>query len=197
MTSMGPGILVIDDVLDEDACAQIRRAMDLGAPEAAEVLVRTIELQEDVRRASHIEVDAVTLERLERTLDGQQNRIEQFFGLRLPAREGVSLLRYTAGGFFKPHRDHGHVEAWPDAARRRVSLVLFLCTAREIDRRGAFSGGALRLYPGQPSDDRQPSSPEIHPRAGTLIAFLSTTLHEVTPVLDGIRDTVVDWCYGE
>ena len=185
------GVLVIDGVLDEDACEQIRHAMDRGAPEAAEVLDRTIELQEDVRRSSHIEVDAATLDHLERTLDGQQKRIEQFFGLRLPSREGVSLLRYTAGGFFKPHRDHGYVDSWPDAARRRVSLVLFLCSSREIDAHGTFSGGALRLH----YEDAQASSRDIHPRAGTLVAFLSTTLHEVLPVHDGIRDTVVDWCY--
>jgi len=186
---------VIDAVLDVDACARVRHAMDLGTPEAAEILDRTIELQEDVRRTSHIEVDAVTLAHLERALDRQRNTLEQFFGLRLPSREGVSLLRYTTGGFFKPHRDHGYVDAWPDAARRRVSLVLFLCTSREIDAHGAFSGGALRLYPGEPAEDWQASAHDIHPRAGTLVAFLSTMLHEVLPVRDGIRDTVVDWCY--
>ena len=36
---------------------------------------------------------------------------------------------------------------------------------------------------------------DIHPRAGTLVAFLSSTLHEVTPVTAGVRDTVVDWLY--
>jgi len=183
--------MAIDGVLDEDACERIRRAMDLGAPEAAEILDQTIELQEDVRRSSHIEVDDATLQHLERTLDAQRDRIEQFFGLRLPSREGVSLLRYTAGGFFKPHRDHGYVESWPDAATRRVSLVLFLCSSREIDPRGTFSGGALRLHAG----NGPASAYDIHPRAGTLIAFLSDTLHEVLPVHDGIRDTVVDWCY--
>jgi predicted 2-oxoglutarate/Fe(II)-dependent dioxygenase YbiX len=188
---MACGVMVIDGVLDEDACEQIRHAMDVGTPEAAEILVRDIELQEDVRRTAHIEVDRETLRQLEQTLDEQHERVERFFGLRLPSREGVSLLRYTAGGFFKPHRDHGYVDAWPDAARRRVSLVLFLCSSREIDARGTFSGGALRLH----AEDVRATSQDIHSRAGTLVAFLSTTLHEVLPVHDGIRDTVVDWCY--
>jgi predicted 2-oxoglutarate/Fe(II)-dependent dioxygenase YbiX len=185
------GVMVIEDVLDERACERIRQAMNLGEPEAAEVLDREIELQEDVRRTSHIEVDRETRRRLEQTLDDQHGRIERFFGRRLPSREGVSLLRYTAGGFFKPHRDHGYVDSWPDAARRRVSLVLFLCSSREIDAHGTFSGGALRLH----AEDTHASSQDIHPRAGTLVAFLSTTLHEVLPVHDGIRDTAVDWCY--
>lgn len=166
--------------------------MDHGVPEAAEVLDREIEVQEDVRRASNIDVDEATLERLEVTFDALRTRMERFFGLLLSRREGVSLLRYAAGGFFKPHRDHGDVESWPDAARRRVSLVLFLCTSHEVDAHGAFSGGALRLHP----DDPLASSQDIHPRAGTFVAFLSTTLHEVTPVRDGIRDTAVDWFYG-
>ena len=192
MAPMTPAVLVIDGVLNEDACEQIRHAMDRGTPEAAEILDQEIELQEDVRRTSHIEVDRKTLRQLEQTLDEQHERIERFFGLRLPAREGVSLLRYTAGGFFKPHRDHGDVDSWPDAARRRVSLVLFLCSSREIDAHGTFSGGALRLHAGVAPAS---ASHDIHPRAGTLVAFLSTILHEVLPVDDGIRDTVVDWCY--
>jgi predicted 2-oxoglutarate/Fe(II)-dependent dioxygenase YbiX len=191
MASMFRGIMVLEGVLDEDACARIRHAMDLGTPEAAEILDRSIELQQDVRRTSHIEVDRDTLSRLEQTLDAQHERVEGFFGLRLPSREGVSLLRYSAGGFFKPHRDRGDADSWPDAARRRVSLVLFLCSSREIEARGTFSGGALRVH----ADDAHASWQDIHPRAGTLVAFLSTTLHEVLPVHDGIRDAVVDWCY--
>jgi SM-20-related protein len=188
---MNAGVLMIDGVLDDLACAEIRAAMDRGVPEAAEILDREIERQDDVRRTSHIEVDAAILRRLERTLDEQRGPVEQFFGLRLPSREGVSLLRYNDGGFFKPHRDHGYVDSWPGAARRRVSLVLFLCTSQELDPGGTFAGGALRLY----ADDRRTPPRDVHPRAGTLVAFSSTTLHEVLPVRHGVRDTVVDWCY--
>ena len=188
---MMPSVLVIENALDEENCVQIRHAMDVGVPEAAEVLDEQIELQEDVRRTSHIEVDEATLQRLDRTLDAHRARIEQFFSLSLPEREGISLLRYAAGGFFKPHRDHGYVDSWPDAARRRVSLVLFLCTSRELDAQGTFSGGTLRVH----ADDQHGSPHDIHPRAGTLVAFLSSTLHEVTPVTAGVRDAVVDWLY--
>ena len=155
------------------------------------MLDEQIELQDDVRRSSHVEVDEATLRRLDQTLDAHRVRIERFFGLSLPEREGISLLRYAAGGFFKPHRDHGYVDSWPDAARRRVSLVLFLTTSRELDPTGTFSGGVLRLH----CDEGPASSQDVHPRAGKLVAFLSSTLHEVTPVTAGVRDTVVDWLY--
>ena len=66
---MMPSVLVIENALDEENCVQIRHAMDVGVPEAAEVLDEQIELQEDVRRTSHIEVDEASLQRLDRTLD--------------------------------------------------------------------------------------------------------------------------------
>jgi len=35
----------------------------------------------------------------------------------------------------------------------------------------------------------------VIPRRGLLVAFPSSTPHEVTPVVDGTRDAVVDWFY--
>jgi predicted 2-oxoglutarate/Fe(II)-dependent dioxygenase YbiX len=163
--------------------------MDAGTPEIAEILDSTIVSNEAVRRSSHVDVDEETFAWLDRVLDASRARIEEHFGMTLTEREGISLLRYQPGGFFKPHRDWGVVPSWPDAARRRISLVLFLRTSREADPAGTFSGGALRLY-----DDGE-SIHDIRPRAGTLVAFLSTTLHEVAPVTEGVRDALVDWFY--
>ena len=42
MRSLTPDVLVIDDVLDAQACAQIQDAMDRGTPEAAEILARDV-----------------------------------------------------------------------------------------------------------------------------------------------------------
>jgi len=182
--------LLIDGWLDPSACERVCRAMDAGTPEIAEVLDATIAPDEAVRRSSHIDVDEETFAWLDRVLDASRARLEEHFGMTLTGREGISLLRYQPGGFFKPHRDWGVVPSWPEAARRRISLVLFLRTSREADPAGTFSGGALRLYADEGDDVR-----DIHPRAGTLAAFRSTTLHEVTPITEGVRDAVVDWFY--
>jgi len=64
---------------------------------------------------------------------------------------------------------------------------LFLESAREADASGSFSGGGLRLLP-----DNAPSI-DIVPRRGLLVAFPANIVHEVLPVTDGHRDTVVDW----
>jgi predicted 2-oxoglutarate/Fe(II)-dependent dioxygenase YbiX len=34
---------------------------------------------------------------------------------------------------------------------------------------------------------------EIVPKRGMLVAFPADAVHEVSPVVDGCRDTVVDW----
>lgn len=164
--------------------------MDAGVPEPAEVLGNDIRLDAAVRAATHIDVDPSTLACIEQLLDARRPDVAVFFGLDPGDREGASLLRYTAGGRFKPHRDRGDVPSWPDAARRRISLVLFLTSSTAVDPQGTFSGGALRLI-----DDGGATVREIQPRAGTLVAFPATMLHEVTPVTSGVRDAVVDWFY--
>lgn len=169
-------------------CRRIRRAMDAGVPEPAEILTTGIERQDDVRRASNIEIDTDVLALVEARLDGVRDRIAGFFERPLGRREGASVLRYQDGGFYRPHRDRGMVPGWPGAAHRSVAVVVFLNSSRAADPDGEFSGGALQLYV-----DDDPL--DLDPRQGLLVAFPAAVLHQVLPVAGGIRDTIVDWFY--
>ncbi len=151
--------------------------MDGGAVEPAEVIGDAIERQGDVRSAASIEIDAPTLALVERRLDEARASVGAFFGIAVTGREGAGFLRYGPGGFYRPHFDRADVAAWPGAARRHITAVVFLNS-------GDFAGGLLRV-------GDQP----IVPEAGMLVAFPADIVHEVTPVRDGVRDTVVDW-YG-
>jgi predicted 2-oxoglutarate/Fe(II)-dependent dioxygenase YbiX len=187
---MEPQVLVLPRFLEPDACRRIRHAMDTGTAEVSEILEERIQADLEVRRSACIEVDAATLDFLEQRLDSSKPQLERHFGLALASREGASCLRYDAGGFFRPHVDRSDAPAWPDAARRRISLVVFLSTSRQAHRDGSFEGGALRVY-----GDRPDECLDVHPEAGTLVAFPAGTLHEVLVVHAGIRDSVVDWFY--
>jgi predicted 2-oxoglutarate/Fe(II)-dependent dioxygenase YbiX len=182
--------VILPEFVDAAFCARVRRSMDDGVPEPAEILGQEIEADAGVRRTSHIEVDADTLRLVERRLDLARDGIGRSLGLTLTAREGTSFLRYQPGGFFRRHRDRGEVPSWPDAARRRISIVVFLNSSAQAGATGTFSGGTLTLFA---ENGRQPV--DLAPRAGTLVAFPSDLLHEVTPVRDGVRDTLVDWFY--
>jgi SM-20-related protein len=183
---------VVPAFVDPDFCRRCRAAMDRGVPEEAEVLAAGFEAQPEVRSTTHLDVDPAVLDAVERRLDACREAVGQVFGLPLTGREGAGFLRYRPGGFYLPHRDWADDSPWPDAARRRVAVVLFLNGSRRGDpKAGEFEGGTLRLFPEAPG---QPPV-AVEPRAGTLVAFRADTLHEVTVVERGTRDAVVDWYY--
>ena len=151
--------------MDDATCRRVQAAMDVGVREPSEVIEDELALVEDVRRASHIEVPPAIFELIDAHLDAQRDAIGAFFEWEIEGREGVNLLRYDPGGFYKPHIDRADLPAWPPAARRALTVVLFLESAREADPAGGFSGGVLQLFP----DDGEPV--EIVPRRGMLVAF--------------------------
>jgi predicted 2-oxoglutarate/Fe(II)-dependent dioxygenase YbiX len=183
-------VFIAQDVMDAPTCRRVQAAMDAGVPEPAEVLHDTIEVQEEVRRASQIDVPEVVLVMVDERLDAMRDQVAAFFRLPLRSREGVSFMRYEKGGFYKPHVDRALVSSWPATSRRLVTTVLFLESSREIEPSGGFSGGRLRLFP----DDGTPLI-EITAKQGMLVAFPAGMLHEVTRITAGRRDTVVDWFY--
>lgn len=175
--------------LSPERSMAVRAAMDRGASDPAEVLEDTVEHRDHVRRTLSIEVEAATLLEVEQTLEEARSRLAVLSGMSLGVREGTGFLRYLPGGFYRPHRDKGDLPSWPGAARRQLSVVVFLNTGRDGGDPEGFSGGVLRLYP----DDLDPI--EIVPVEGLLVAFPATVLHEVTRVGDAVRDAVVDWFY--
>jgi len=181
-------IFIAEHAMDDATCRRVQMAMDVGVREPTEVIDVDMALADDVRRASHIEVPPVFFEIIDAYLDEQRGAIGAFFNWELNGREGVNLLRYERGGFYKPHVDRADLPAWPPAAHRTITVVLFLESSREAESAGGFSGGVLRLFP---EDHNAPV--DIIPKRGMLVAFPADTVHEVLPVLDGHRDTVVDW----
>lgn len=161
--------------------------MDAGVPERTEILGQNIALDEEVRRTVHIEVPEAILALVEGCLDSHREAIGARLGRRLGEREGVSLLRYDTGGFYRPHVDRAHGTAWPEAGLREVTVVLFLVSSRAVDPAGEFTGGVLRLWP----EGAEPV--DIVSRRGMLVAFAADVPHEVTPVTSGQRDTAIDW----
>jgi predicted 2-oxoglutarate/Fe(II)-dependent dioxygenase YbiX len=178
--------LYIDEFLDAAACRRIRRAMDHGAIEPAEILDGSIAVDEEVRRATSIEVDPATSAAVEQRLDMARDAIGRFFGVALTAREGANFLRYGRGDFYLPHVDRAVIDSWPDAARRQIALVIFLNSSTTVPGPDEFSGGALCLIEARV---------DVIPREGLLVAFDAGLLHEVAPVGEGTRDVIVDWFY--
>ena len=174
--------------LTRDECLLVRRAMDHGTVEAAEVLREGIHHRPLVRNASLVEPAEPAIELVESRLGTCRDLIGSALRQTLGDREGVGFVRYPSGGFYRAHRDRGTNAQWPDAARRAASVVIFLNSARPDAQGGEFDGGLLRLFLAEGDVD-------VRPEAGLLVAFPSDVLHEVTEVHGGTRDTIVDWFY--
>jgi predicted 2-oxoglutarate/Fe(II)-dependent dioxygenase YbiX len=187
-------LLIAPQFLTPRDCERVRRAMDRGDEDPAEIVGDMIVTREAIRRTISIEIEPDVREWFERRLADFRPAIAQALGRPLGQREGTGFLRYPPGGYYLAHRDRGEVAGWPAAARRAASVVVFLngstTNSPRSSQNGEFEGGLLCLHP-----DSTGTPVEITPEAGLLVAFPAEVLHEVLPVRRGTRDAAVDWFY--
>ena len=186
------GIFVKEAFLDDALLRQVRQAIadDPGDPaEVMEVGRDGLTLSAEVRRAWDVPLaDAVEEAVLER-LEGLRGELERWCRRPLEPCSRLAALRYPTGAFYRTHRDaSGHADAL-GLHRRAVSVVVFVNNG-EGHARAEFSGGALRLHELVDGDD---DGLDVWPEAGTLVAFPSSLLHEVTTVERGVRYSLVAW----
>jgi len=98
------------------------------------------------------------------------------FGLH----EGFQFTNYVAPG----NKYGRHVDRGLNIAVRKLSLSIQLSDPEE------YEGGDLCLHGGD-------SGMYMDKKQGTLIVFPSYTLHEVTPVTKGERNSLVTWVTGK
>jgi PKHD-type hydroxylase len=77
-----------------------------------------------------------------------------------------------------------HIDSMYDGTVRKLSFVLQLSDPKD------YVGGELQLHLGKTPNGMKKEQ-------GTVIAFPSPTLHEVTPITEGIRYSLVGWITGK
>ncbi len=179
-------LLVLDHFLDPEARAALLRELESASGAEAEVYGASASGAVDARTrsAKKLVVAPATREMVRTAFGNVQQKLEQHFAIPLTSFEAPQFLRYQTGDFFVAHQDGNTPVIHDDARHRRVSVVVFLSDE------SAYSGGSLVLHGRYPDFDKRhpvPSAP------GSLIAFPSETTHEVTPLTDGHRYTIVTW----
>jgi Rps23 Pro-64 3,4-dihydroxylase Tpa1-like proline 4-hydroxylase len=117
--------------------------------------------------------------------------LEQDFACSVSHVSGVTALIYGPGDHFAAHSDGGgDDDSPPEVRRRRVSLVIAL-----NDGARDFSGGELEFYPGATPEEAAGRAPlaQVRSEPGLLIAFGSSTIHRVAPVVEGRRYSLALW----
>jgi SM-20-related protein len=127
-------------------------------------------------------------------LTGIMGELEDYFKIPLSHPQKPCFLYYREDGFFKRHIDKGINPQNPQEVKdRKVSAIVFLNVESDTSENDCYTGGSFIIY-GILSDPCLESHGFKYPgTTGTLIAFRSEILHEVTPVTSGVRYTVADW----
>jgi predicted 2-oxoglutarate/Fe(II)-dependent dioxygenase YbiX len=195
------GVFAIEKFLDADLCHRIETEMSsIEAATPALVTKDGIDrVDEAIRRTKLIAVSTDLKVIIEDRLTKIEHQIEEHFQILLDDFEEPQFLAYKVGDFFKPHvdsstssDDHGYRK------QRRVSVVLFIngeSFDTDRDRKHNYCGGSLILYGLIDRPEWKDYGFNVQGKQGLLIAFAANTYHEVKPVIEGLRYTVVTWFF--
>ena len=178
-------VLIVPRVLDEAWCAELISKWRHDGSAATGVETSLGGRRVDVvagdrkRRRDHVVSDPGLMQRLTAHVGRRViPELQKAFAYRASRFEGFKIVCYGAeeGGFFHAHRDN----LSPATAHRRFGLT--------VNLNGGFEGGELRF---------PEYGPDLYrPRAGAAILFSSSLLHEVLPVTEGERFSLLSFLFA-
>jgi len=192
------GIYTEEGFLNRASCESLKAQMRAGREERALVYEGGADYVLNESRRSTVKVN-VSDSAASFVRDKLLAKCEEFtrrFDVEVNDCQEPTFLAYKSGDFFEPHRDLTQNENAPDKIRRRrISVVVFLGDESGGETEGEYKGGALAFY-GLLDDPRcQNIAIPVQGRAGMLVAFRSEVLHQVFPVIEGERFTIVTWFF--
>jgi predicted 2-oxoglutarate/Fe(II)-dependent dioxygenase YbiX len=152
----------------------------------------------DSRRGTIAQLSPATEDLLQDRLWEVMPRLEAHFGCEVTHLSGVTALIYREHDHFAAHSDGGGDDEAPaEVRRRRVSLVIALNDGSGEQRE--FSGGELEFYAGSIPEVATQAPPLLRVRSepGLLIAFGSSMVHRVVPVIAGRRYSLAVWALAD
>lgn len=191
------GLFVAEEFLDAEACVELRSDINCSQFEPGTVLGEDEHaggvVDETVRAVRRARGMPAIRRNVGSRLKALLPELENHFRVSLSEFEGPEFLVYGPGSFYTPHLD-----ASPDAstASRRVSVVVFLNAESKEPAPDCYCGGSLTFHGLMDGPFAKCAFP-LEAEAGLLVAFRSSTLHEVRPVTAGQRYSVVGWFTGD
>lgn len=195
------GLFIQRDFLDAEFCTSCLSEMHSAISEPALILRSNESTQtanylvdQDSRKTGQINVSKATRSHLANRLLTIQSSLEQHFDTPLLYREKPMFYMYKTGDFFGVHQDQNDGPGVPKHIQSRcVSTVIFLNDRSEMPKPGFYGNGALTFYGLIDEPQWQDYGFQFPSESGMLVAFRSTILHEVKPVVHGERYTIASW----
>jgi SM-20-related protein len=187
-------LLLRPGFLDESTCQNIIEQTRSGSFGPATVYGRSDSgaVDERVRKTSRLTPSKDTVEFVKLQLFEYKEEVERHFQIALRDVEEPQFLRYQVGDFFVAHQDGNTGLIRLDTeADRKISIVIFLNRQTDEPNSETYCGGSLRFsdYRAEPAF-REFSVPG---ETGMFVAFRAELTHEVTPVVHGVRYSIVSW----
>lgn len=203
--------LIIKNFFSKEACAELASLVQEDEETKRKAKVKTelfsgivqADIVEEYRKTNIYELDTFYHNYYDEQFGKYRLMIEEYFNVALTLATDVQVLEYKKGFFYVKHADDSSEIIDKDeqtigfklvAPQRKLSTVLFATSHRsKDDEQGlSFSGGELMfnyLY------DKGGKPVKIRPEAGDMIIFPSNPYfsHEVLPVDEGYRLTLVQW----
>lgn len=143
------------------------------------------EVHEDIRKnkISWIETNEESKDLYMKLSNIVQQLNDRFYRYDLTEMEDLQYAEYnsTMNGHYKTHCDDGY----------KYNLFRKLSLTIQLSDESEYQGGDLLFYRFTTTDPI--NSPKTK---GTLILFPSYVIHEVTPVTQGLRKSLVSWILG-
>lgn len=111
------------------------------------------------------------------SLENSWEEIINFFNFSISFVEPYELKRYNRGCFFANHTDNYFILS--ENIDRKLTLSVQLSNATD------YTGGELIIY-----------NKKFKLNKGSIIAFPSYLNHEVRPIINGIRWSLIGWAWG-
>jgi SM-20-related protein len=197
-------ILIIEKLLTSAQCDDLVKNFLINGPSGTSKVYRGghDKVDENIRNSLVLQIDNSDTILLKQVTLGILPEIENYFNVKFISNEGFHALGYPPGSRFAFHCDNSGFKTDPVSGlkkwkisqpERTLSSVLFLTDC--VDKITDFNqctGGELVFGLMLDKDDKAFA---IRPRKGLFIAFPSNAYfsHEVEPVIDGYRVSIVDW----
>lgn len=196
--------MVLEGVLSPSECHAITTAA-LADKDAVQAELRGKSLDTAIRKTDIHTLSAEHRALYDRRFEAVRSEIEAFFAISLSKATDVQVLGYESGSFYVKHSDDaselrdngGNIVGYRTVApERKLTTVLFTTsyTPNPTDS-DHFSGGELLF---NYLCDEAGNTITLRPEAGDMVVFLSNPYfaHEVLPVTDGFRLSLVQWHDG-
>ena len=191
------GLFVKRDFLDAETCDRLIEASVSGEGKQATVTTGNQDVyDEKARKTFQISLPKEVEEKVYSRLMALRPELEKHFHTTLEDCRAPILLCYGIGDFFRRHYDTYVDPTLPEAIqKRKVSVSIMLNETSETEKPNTFSGGSLTFYELLSDPRLKWKGFPVEAEQGLLIAFASTLIHEVRPVLRGKRYSIVTWFF--